>query len=150
MYFVTLASIIVIALGLIVLHYNLTHRSSELKVAGWVLIIGGITNIVAAYNIEPPFQDKVTTPPAPYYSGFTPPRPPMGPMGHGGPGIPGPIPSGLANHNVIAAPPPPSGLEVPVVPVVDVIPPSPPAVKPAPKPRKADAYSPSSAKPASN
>ena len=41
-----LLSAVVIAGGFIVLHFALTHRTRELKAAGWTLVIGGVIAIV--------------------------------------------------------------------------------------------------------
>ena len=53
MYFITLLSVVVIAMGFTVLHYALTHKSAELRVAGWVLVIGGFLNIIAVFFLPP-------------------------------------------------------------------------------------------------
>jgi len=162
MYFVTLASIIVIALGLIVLHYRLTYPSSELKVAGWVLIIGGITNIVAAYNIEPPFQDNgrrlhnwrsevgmpAPMPGMPMQPRVNPGMPMAQPMPAPAPQVPAMPNSGMNNKMMIEAPPPPAPSPT-HAPAASHIAPPPPAAAPArPAPAQAVVLKPAAPAPA--
>lgn len=56
MFFITLLSVVVVAGGFVVLHFARTHRTTELKVAGWVLVIGGLTNVFALYYMTPRFM----------------------------------------------------------------------------------------------
>lgn len=43
-----LLGVLVIAGGFIVLHFALSHKTKELKAAGWVLVIGGIISLFLA------------------------------------------------------------------------------------------------------
>lgn len=65
MYLVTLLCTVVTAAGFIVLHYALSHKTAELKVAGWVLVIGGIANAFAAIYAPLP----APAPMMPFYNG---------------------------------------------------------------------------------
>ncbi len=56
MFFISLLSVVVAAGGFVVLHFARTHRTTELKVAGWVLVIGGLTNVFALYYMAPHFM----------------------------------------------------------------------------------------------
>lgn len=53
-FFITLLSLLVISGGFIILHFALTHRTAELRVAGWVLVIGGVLTIAGAFYFRPP------------------------------------------------------------------------------------------------
>ena len=49
MFFISLMSIVVMAAGLVLLHFARTQRTVELKLAGWLLIIGGATILVMPF-----------------------------------------------------------------------------------------------------
>ena len=68
-YLITLASIIVMAGGFVVLHYALARPTAELRVAGWTLVVGGLLNIAAVFYF-PPINDGVRPASAPVYSGW--------------------------------------------------------------------------------
>ncbi|MDX2073659.1 MAG: hypothetical protein SFX19_04755 [Alphaproteobacteria bacterium] len=44
MHLMILATVVVAALGFVALHFALTHKTAELRVAGWVLVIGALVN----------------------------------------------------------------------------------------------------------
>ncbi len=52
-FLITLLSVVVVAAGFAVLHYALTHKTAELRVAGWTLVIGGLMNIGGVFYFAP-------------------------------------------------------------------------------------------------
>jgi hypothetical protein len=54
LFIISLLSLLVISGGFIILHFALKHRTAELRVAGWVLVIGGVLNIAGSFYFRPP------------------------------------------------------------------------------------------------
>ena len=57
---ITLLSIVVAAGGFIILHFALTERTAELRVAGWVLVIGSVVNTFLIFYFQEPKEEHVS------------------------------------------------------------------------------------------